>query len=207
MAAQLPASALPLDQRLVDEALTLLREEGLESLSLRRIARRAGVSHGAPQRHFDGLAGLLSQVAAHGFSLLSRAVEEGASGLAPGSNPLERLAAAGRAYVEIAVANPALFALMFRPEDLDMQTPDLARESVGAFEGLLRHVRAAQDSGWQAGRDTRLLAGCVWAAVHGLAVLWAQGAMSGPVPHASLDDAITTTLELAFGCQHGGSDV
>ena len=207
MAAQLPATTLPLDRRLVNEALALLREEGLESLSLRRIARRAGVSHGAPQRHFDGLAGLLSQVAAHGFTMLSRAIEEGAGQLAPGSDPLARLAAAARAYVEIAVANPALFALMFRPEDLDMQTPDLARESMAAFEAVLRHVRAAQDAGWQASRDTRLLTGCVWAAVHGLAVLWAQGALAGPVPHASLDDAVATTLELAFGCRHGESHV
>ena len=207
MAAQLPATAPPLDRRLVDQALALLREEGLESLSLRRIARRAGVSHGAPQRHFDGLAGLLSQVAAHGFSLLSCAIEEGAGRLAPGSDPVARLAAAGRAYVEVAVANPALFALMFRPEDLDMQATDLARESKAAFEALLRHVRAAQDTGWQVGRDTRLLAGCVWAAVHGLAVLWAQGALSGPVPRASLDDAVATTLELVVGDRHGGPDV
>ena len=57
-----------LRDRLVRTTLDLLSEQGLEGLSLRSIARRAGVSHGAPLRHFASLADLLSEVAAHGFS-------------------------------------------------------------------------------------------------------------------------------------------
>jgi hypothetical protein len=105
--------------------------------------------------------------------------------------------------VETAVAHPDLFALMFRPDDLDPENARYRRESSASFEELVRHVRAAQDAGWRAGRDTRLLAGCVWAAVHGLATLWSQGAFAGPVPGASLDAAVATTLELVLGDPQG----
>jgi AcrR family transcriptional regulator len=194
----------PLDERLVRVSLALLAEQGAEHLSLRSVARRAGVSHGAPLRHFRGLADLRSEVAARGFELLSRAMEEAGAQLPVGAGPLARLSAAGRAYVDTAVRHPRLFALMFRPEDLDAANPRLARESVAAFGQLLRHVRAAQDAGWHARRETGQVAASVWAAVHGLATLWSQGALAGALPGASLDDALSTTLELVLGDQRGG---
>ena len=191
----------PLDERLIEVALQILAEEGLEGLSLRRIARRAGVSHGAPLRHYRGLADLLSEVAARGFRMLSEEIEKSGAQLPPGAGPLPRLAAAGRAYVDTAVANPGLVALMFRPEDLAVDRPTFARASAESFEQVVRHVRAAQDAGWHAGRETRVLAGAVWAAVHGLATLWSQGALAGVVPDGSLADALDTTLELVLGDQ------
>ena len=188
----------PLDERLVDIAEELLDRDGLEELSLRRIARRAGVSHGAPLRHYPSLAALLSEVAARGFRLLSETIDKSAAQLPSGAGPWARLAAAGRGYVELAVARPGLFALMFRSEALDPQNAELARASAEAFEQLVRLVRAAQDAGWRAEHDTRLLSGCVWAAVHGLASLWAQGAFSvaAAASGATLDDALRTTMQL-----------
>jgi AcrR family transcriptional regulator len=197
------ATQEPLDERLVHEALQLIQEEGLDQLSLRRVARRAGVSHGAPLRHFRSLADLRAEVAGHGFRALSTAVASSSDALPAGVGPVARLHAAGRAYVETAVANPDLFALMFRPDDLDPENARYRRESSASFEEVVRHVRAAQDVGWRAGHDTRLLAGCVWAAVHGLATLWSQGAFAGPVPGASLDAAVATTLELVLGDPQG----
>ena len=193
------ARTSPLDERLVEVALKILAEEGIEALTLRKVAREAGVSHGAPQRHFRSLADLLAEVAARGFRLLSTTIGAAANAFPAGADPLERLRAAGRAYVEAAVAHSDLFALMFRPETLDITNAAFVQESSAAFDELLRHVRAAQEAGWHAERDTRLLAGSVWAAVHGFATLWAQGAFAGPVPGASLEDALTTTLELALG--------
>jgi len=188
-----------LDERLVDVAIELLALEGVESLTLRRIARRAGVSHGAPLRHFAGLADLHAEVAARGFRLLRDAVARSDEELPAGCGPLARLAAAGRAYVACAVEHPGLFALMFRAVAQDSPNPRLRRDSEQAFDQLLRRVRAAQDGGWHPRRDTRLLAGSVWASVHGLATLWTQGALAQPLSRASLDDALTTTLELALG--------
>lgn len=194
----------PLDERLLQVALDLLREEGLPGLSLRRIARRAGVSHGAPLRHFRGLAELLSEVAARGFRLLSEAIDKSSAQLPPGTAARERLAAAGRAYVDSAVTDPALFSLMFRPDRLDWSHAGLLAASSAAFEQLVRQVRAAQDAGWQRERETRQLAASFWAAVHGLAMLWSQGALAGPVPGASLDTLVDTTLELVLADPQGG---
>jgi AcrR family transcriptional regulator len=186
----------PPRERLIRTALDLLAEQGLEGMTLRNIARRSGVSHSAPLRHFASLADLLAEVAARGFRTLSEAIEKSAAQLAPGVGPLARLRAGSRAYVECAVANPALFALMFRPELLDGRNPSYVRDGGSAFERVVVQVRAAQDAGWHAQRDTRVLAGTVWAALHGLSTLWAQGALSGPVPGASLEDALNTALEL-----------
>ncbi len=195
----------PLDERLVDVTLGLLADEGIERLSLRRIARRAGVSHGAPLRHFRGLSHLLAEVAACGFRLLSAAIERSSAETADDVGARSRLAAAGRAYIEAAVANPGLFALMFRPDAVDVSNPSFERESSRAFAHVLHRVRAAQDEGWHPSRDPRVLAGCVWASVHGLATLWAQGALLGPVPNVSLDEMISTTLELVIFSSDGGN--
>jgi AcrR family transcriptional regulator len=196
---------LGLGERLVQVTLELLAERGLEDLSLRRIARRAGVSHGAPARHFRSHAELLAEVAARGFALLSEALRKCDAQLPGDASPRRQLAAAARAYLDCALANPALFALMFRPESLDVTNPAYVRESRDAFEALLVRVGSAQQAGWQAQLDTRRLAGSMWASVHGLATLWAQGAYQGPIPGVSLDDALTTTLELVAGDRQGAS--
>jgi AcrR family transcriptional regulator len=190
------ASAAPLRQRLIDVTVELVDREGIESLTLRRIARRAGVSHGAPLRHFDSLSDLLAEVAAHGFRLLSAGLDEHTAALPDGASASERLGAAGRAYVQVAVENPGLFALMFRPDRLEGTNAQFRQDADAAFERLMEHVQSAQAAGWQADRDTRLLSGIVWSSVHGLATLWSQGAMQGPVPDASLDDALALSLEL-----------
>jgi AcrR family transcriptional regulator len=192
-------------ERLIETALDVVAQEGLEGLSLRNIARRAGVSHGAPLRHFASLGDLLAEVAAVGFRMLSEAIEKSAAQIAPGAGPLARLRAGSRAYVECAVATPALFGLMFRPELLDPDNASFRRDGGAAFEHVVVQVRAAQDAGWHPQRDTRLLAGAVWASLHGLATLWAQGAFSGAVPRASLEDALTTALELLLDGAPGGT--
>jgi AcrR family transcriptional regulator len=187
-----------LRERLIQQALDLLADEGVEHLSLRRLARRAEVSHGAPLRHFRSLADLQAEVAARGFDLLTEALEKSGAQLPPGADVQERMNAAGRAYVRVAVENAGLFALMFRPENLDPSNESYRRAASAAFDRLMAHVRIAQDAGWQAERDTRLLSGSVWSVLHGLATLWSQGAFQGPVPNASLDDAIEMTLALSF---------
>jgi AcrR family transcriptional regulator len=185
-----------LAERLVQVTLDLLAEDGIEAITLRHIARRAGVSHGAPARHFRSHADLLAEVAARGFALLSAEMQRAEAELPASAGARERLSAAGRGYVDAAVANPALFTLMFRTSDLDVSNAAFVRESGAAFEALLGRVEAAQAAGWHADHDTRLVAGSMWAAVHGLATLWAQGAFRGPIPDASLDDALRTTLML-----------
>jgi len=182
--------------RLVAVALELLAEEGIEALTLRSLARRAGVSHGAPARHFSGLSDLRAEVAATGFRMLSEAIAKADALIPEEAAPMARLAAAGRAYVECALANPGLFALMFRTGDLDSSNESLARDSVAAFERLLETVRRAQAAGWRSGSDARPLAGSMWCSVHGLATLWAGGAYQSAIPGVSLDDSLKILMEL-----------
>lgn len=165
-------------QRLVEAARAHLDERGLEGLTLREIARRAGVSHGAPGRHFPGVAHLLAAVAAQGFRELYASVEEACAELDEGAHPRERLRAAGRGYVRFAVANPGVFELMFRHERHAAQEPELLSAGADAFFQLVGIVRDAQAAGWHPDAPTGLLAGVVWAEVHGIASLWIPGTLS-----------------------------
>ncbi len=191
--------AEPLAERLVAIAEELLEEEGLGALSMREVARRAGVTHGAPLRHYKSFAALLAEVAAGGFRDLEAAVDEAAAAVAPGGPPTARLAAAARAYVACAVKRPGRFAVMFRPELLDVTQPGFTRDASGAFEQLVRIVRGAQDAGWRTDADTRRLAGVLWAGVHGLATLWIQQSYPITVRISSLDDAVSDMIELVMG--------
>jgi len=192
----------PLAERLVTASEAILAEQGLEGLTLRRVAARAGVTHGAPLRHYRSFAALRSEVAARGFRHLIEAVEAEAGAVPPGAGPRARLAACARAYLDAAVSSPALFALMFRPELLDFEHVGLARAATDSFDQLVRFVRAAQDAGWHAGRPTRRLSGALWSAIHGLALLWAQGAYPAVVPDTSLEEALATTIDLVLQDPH-----
>lgn len=187
----------PLAERLVAVAEELLAEAGVEALSLREIARRAGVTHSAPLRHYPTLAALLAEVAARGFQALFAAVERAEAALPAGAGARARLVAAARAYVRCAVERPGVFALMFRPDLIDVAAPGFARDSRAAFDQLVRAVRAAQDDGWRTGAPTRRLAGVLWATVHGVASLWSQGAY-GAVVHASLDETLDDLVALVL---------
>jgi AcrR family transcriptional regulator len=189
----------PLAERLVDAVDALLEEEGLAGLSLREVARRAGVTHGAPLRHYASFSTLLSEVAARGFRALTEAIGKAADAVEPGAGAPARLAAAARAYVLCAMAQPGRFALMFRPELLDGAHEPFARDALEAFEVHVRLVRAAQDAGYRPDAPTRRLAGALWAAVHGLATLWVNSAYVAPVGDVTLDASIDDLVALLFG--------
>ena len=175
--------------RLITTAVTLLNEEGVQAVTLRRIARAAGVSHGAPLRHFGGRAELLSAVATEGFAELHKRSEK-----LPETDPQARLLTACRLYLEFALANPAMFELMFRH---DLTNPDdlaeLHNEVLAWFTDL---VMAAQSGGWRAGADARALAASLWAALHGLAELWLRG---GLAEAPDVDTALGVTLSAYLG--------
>jgi AcrR family transcriptional regulator len=101
-----------LREALIRAAVELLEEKGLTSFTLRECARRAGVSHAAPAHHFATAADLLAEIAARGFERFVAALGQAAE--AAGTLPEARLAAMGQAYVAFALANPAVYGLMFR---------------------------------------------------------------------------------------------
>ncbi len=146
-----------------------LAAKGIEGFSLRGVAKRAGVSHAAPAHHFRDTAGLLSALAAEGFSRFLAAQHTREAAAPP--QPPERAVAAGLGYIDFAVAHPALFRLMFSSErpDFDDQTLDAAARA--AFRHLLELV--ADLRGSDDADDPAALADvtALWAIVHGLADL------------------------------------
>jgi AcrR family transcriptional regulator len=187
-------------ERLVDSAREMLDEQGLEGLTLRAIARRAQVSHGAPLRHFPTLASLLSAVAAQGFRELIAAVDTQTGRLEDGASALDRLSAAGHGYVMFAVGAPGVFTVMFRPERLDVTDPAYMVASHDSFQQLQDIVEAAQRDGFHSDVDTTRLASVMWTTIHGLAELWIRGCgLPGADATFGLDEFIALSQTVTLG--------
>lgn len=150
-----------LPSALLRAAVELLEENGAAELSLRAVARRAGVSTAAPYRHFADRDALLSSVAAVGYQdLASRLAAACRSPHTP-----EDLAAIAIAYVRFALDRPGLFRVMFA-EPCDPTSP----ERVAATEALHGYVKDVVRRAFP-GSEPDSMANAVWALVHGLAFL------------------------------------
>lgn len=150
-----------LRQALLDAAVDAIAEQGLSDVSLRDVARRAGVSHAAPAHHFGTKAGLFTALATDGFARFTAAMEAAAD--------FEEV---GLAYVRFAVANPSVFELMFRPDLLLVDDAALLTESARAYQFLLDR---AADVAASMGVDAQEIAVTAWSLVHGFATLWIHG--------------------------------
>ncbi len=138
-------------------ARAILEEEGLEALSLRAVARRVGVSHAAPYRHFPNHEALLAELATEGFIELREDLVNAASALGARA---DRIASIGAAYMRFVARRPALARLMFGPQ---MSKRNAFEELKAAADGVGEAIGAA------VGDAAQGLA--VWGAVHGLAML------------------------------------
>lgn len=166
-----------LQNSLISAAIALMQEKGPNAFSLREVAKKAGVSHGAPYRHFKDKAALLSAIAQSGFrALTTRLVEIEA---AYSNDPRQQMIESGVAYVELAVENPEITQLMFggyiSPEECS-QT--LADDSTDAFSSLVKIIENGRQVGIYRQEEARTLALAAWSMVHGLAMLIAGGQLS-----------------------------
>ncbi len=189
-----------LRQALLDAAKTEVAEAGIGAVSLRSIARRAGVSHAAPHHHFGDRAGLFTALAIEGFTGLTAAMESALSG-GDGTHgtAVERLREVGVAYLDFAVREPALFDVMWRPEICDPEDEGLQAAAGAAFEALVGAIVSAQAEGWGAGHDVQTLALSAWSVVHGFSVLWRDGSIQGATHDQAGTDAgrlvVTATID------------
>jgi AcrR family transcriptional regulator len=152
---------------LLAAARTELAEHGHAGISLRAVARRAGVSHAAPKYYFSDRAALLTAVAAQGFAELAGSLRQ----VPP------KLAALGHAYITFALANPALFDLMFRPSELHPADPDLRQaeqDAIGVLDAAVAAAQAPREGSSTAPGELTMIS---WALAHGLAVLTRDGAL------------------------------
>ncbi|GAA0489573.1 TetR family transcriptional regulator [Paractinoplanes deccanensis] len=179
--------------RLVRVGGELLDAEGISALSLREIARRAGVSHGAPRRYFPTHLELLSAIAREGFTDLA-ARAEAALAEAPGG-ARERLAVLARVYLDFAVERRGRYALMFRHDILQSGHLGLRDTSLPLFRLLTDLVAQARPGSTVA---PEIVAGALWANLHGVAELWNWGSLTlatgATDPGALLDAALTAHL-------------
>jgi AcrR family transcriptional regulator len=151
---------------LIGAGRTILEEGGLGALSLRAVARRAGVSHAAPAHHFASLGLFLSACAASGFAEFSEAL---LAARARGHTPALAMAEMGRAYLAFARAHPALFRLMFNHDAIAQRTAEHVEEGARAYQILVDAVRALDERVDDETLGFRTLA--IWSLAHGHADL------------------------------------
>jgi len=184
-----------LKQLLLDSAVALIAEAGPRAFTLRELARRAGVSHNAPYRHFKDREDLLAAVAAQGFDLLTTAMTEEMAG---GRTGIERLELAGRGYVKFALNWPQHILVMFETPASDPLRPDYEAAGRRAFQTLLDAIVGVQAEGGLPAGDPHPYAIVAWSAVHGLAKL----AIAGRLPFDAAETIGFTrymTLSLSLG--------
>jgi AcrR family transcriptional regulator len=174
---------------LLTAAIHLIGEVGPGGFTLREVARRAGVSHNAPYRHFRDKGELLAAVATQGFRELKDAMLEAA---ASQSTALDRLKCSGYAYVEFALRRPEHFAAMFDASipqtDSDCSKTDLDCIKAGeeAFGTLLNFIAMCQREGQLPSGETERRALVAWSLVHGIAKL----AVARRLPFRSQDQVL-----------------
>jgi AcrR family transcriptional regulator len=187
---------------LLREAEAILESGGMLGLTLRAISRQAGVSHAAPNNHFGDLTGLLSELAAVGFtrfgSMLSDAMAEA------GEEPRARTKAMGLAYVGFARRHPGLFSLMFRSEILDASRPAL-REAIAETRNTLRAAAIARTAA-KALTPLQLAAQAtaLWSLAHGFSVLMLDGRLDGTITALPGREDAAGLLEAVLTATHVG---
>ncbi|MET9102466.1 TetR/AcrR family transcriptional regulator [Streptomyces antibioticus] len=185
--------------RLVDVGVDLVALEGAGALTLREIARRAGVSHGAPRRYFPTHLELLSAIARRGFTELAvrvtTAVGDGTAA------PRAQLSELGRTYLDFALDNPGMYELMFRHDLLEsghLRLRDTSLPLFGVLVDLVGRVRGPESSPSEA----RAVAAALWANLHGIAQLWGWGSLQ----LATGSDDFTPLLRTALSAHLGPED-
>lgn len=175
-----------LRRALLTASVELIVERGLDALSLREVARRAGVSAAAPYHHFATREELLVALSLEGFATLALVLQS-ARDAAAGASAIERLGAIGEAYVRFALAHPAHFRLMFRPS---LVPPDaIPHEGAPgqAFALLLDGVaEVLANDDVRRNVDQRGLVLVAWSLVHGAAELLLDGPLANGLPDLGL---------------------
>ncbi|HEX2143851.1 MAG TPA: TetR/AcrR family transcriptional regulator [Glycomyces sp.] len=175
-----------LRRALVEAAVEAIGESGPSALSLRAVAKRAGVSHAAPAHHFGDKAGLLTAIAAEGFDRFADALERA-------WDTTGDFLQVGAAYVRFAIDNQAYFETMFRPELLHKSDPDLERAEARSRAALVRGAGEPEPGPDGKPPDYNPTALGAWSLVHGFASLH----MTGNFPQAVTDDPEAALKDIA----------
>jgi AcrR family transcriptional regulator len=181
-----------LEAALIQAAVKLLREGGPEALTLRGVARAAGVSQAAPYRHFADRRALVAAVAEDGFRLLGEAMQTAMSGggeLRPGFRGV------GLAYVQFAHEHPAEYRVMFGPEVANLEDlPSLKETSRSVLEFVEHAIAGLQQAGVVGPGDPAAMAAATWSMLHGLVMLSLDRQLDGS--QLSLERLVEETMRI-----------
>lgn len=156
-------------------SVALMTEGGLGALSMREVARRAGVSHQAPYHYFSDREAILAELAGEGFDQMHDYMVSALGHTRP--NMASRVQAMGEAYVRFALNNPEVFRLMFRCEQVDLSRHPEAKAKADRLFGAVANamgVTGPRDD--KTSPDLAPVIAC-WSIAHGLATLMLEGKM------------------------------
>jgi AcrR family transcriptional regulator len=200
----MPKTTLTADlrERCVTEALAIIQEQGVEQLSLRDVARRLGVSHQAPYKHYENRDALLAEVVAREFARFASHLD----GRTPFEDAFDDLTSLGRAYLAYAFSNPLSYRLMFgTPLPDPDRHPEMLARARRAFSILQDCVSRLHSHGRNPteGSDVDLDAMFIWSLIHGVASILQTSALQtiplSPNVLASLNPHIEQRLRAALG--------
>jgi AcrR family transcriptional regulator len=166
-----------LREELITASVALIESEGIGAVSLRRVAREAGVSPGAPYHHFADRSALLAAILVRGHELL---VEQLQQARLQAPTAVRALGAIVETYVWFARDHPAYLYLMFRPElSQPEKNPEAQAAGEAAISVLTEAVRDCQRAGTAPPGDPAPLVAMVWALAIGIVTLWLDGPLEG----------------------------
>jgi AcrR family transcriptional regulator len=191
--------------RILRASIELIEEEGLAHLSMREVARRAGVTHQAPYNHFADREAILGEIAEQGFRMLGERIERvaRATPIGDAEHEVARLIELGNAYVEFACTHPAHFRIMFRPELVDIdRCPGAKAEGDSTFGAVQRIVHDAIGAGVPAVPSEAALVAFLWSTGHGLSCLLLDGPLAMKMPdtarEAQIEGVLATMRSLLY---------
>jgi len=193
-AAKRPYHHGDLRRAVIETAMGMLHEDKGWQFTLREVARRAGVSHAAPYKHFPDKAALLAEMALLGFDRLREALTAAKPQRA--NSMRDEFFAMARAYVRFGTSNPALYRLMFSADAGKAVDVHLNERALAAFGVVIELLERGQAEGVLRKRDVRGQAAACWAQMHGITLLTIDGLLlPEKVGPDALDNALITLLE------------
>jgi AcrR family transcriptional regulator len=184
---------------LIQAGLELLAEGGAQKLDLRKVARRVGVSHAAPYRHFADRQALIAAINEEGFHRLAERIQSTLRDLP--DEPFEQLLGVARVYVQFAQENPWLMREMFSGLTIERETFEgLQTASKTVYRLYTEVVRRGQACGKIVDGDPAALAGVLWSVLHGLAMLIIENQMRPYADGPEGTERVTRyTIEILYG--------
>lgn len=184
-----------LKNALIQAGVEILSKEGIEGLSLRKVAQRAGVSHSAPYSHFPDKQSLIAAISTEGFHRLYNELDAAIS--AHSKNPKRQLQQSALAYVRFALNHTDTFKIMFSGVlEKEKEYPAFVEISHKTFQRVLDVVKACQEAGLLRSGLPGMTAVAVWGQVHGIISLALEGQISHTVlDHHGIEDVVSFAIE------------